>query len=155
MKIAIVYASNSGGTFLIAKQIAAVLQSRHEVTIKKAAVTAPAELLRYDFVLFGSSTWNVDGVDGMPLKGMLTLLKRIQAHKLAPKRYAIFGCGEESFMYFCGAVDVIDKYLRVLHGKAAMSPLKINEYFFRLQESEKLVADWAEKLISELKKYIY
>lgn len=150
MKIAIIYATNSGGTYQVSKQIARSL-SAHDITIKKAADTNPAELLRYNVVLFGSPSWNVGGKEGMPVESMQALLQKMQAFKMVPKHYAVFGCGDSGFAYFCGAVDVIDKHLRFQHSKVVCPPLKIDEFFLHLHKSEQQVDAWVQVLKEKLK----
>lgn len=152
MKILIVYASNSGSTYLVANQLREVLRAKHAVTVKKAAETTPDMVQKYPVVLLGSPSWSVEGHEGYPQETILRLMREMEniQYDGRRQRWALFGCGDTSYTFFCGAVDHLEHFVRSFGGESLLSPLKIDGYFFTVKESEKAVAGWAKKLIKAL-----
>jgi len=42
------------------------------------------------------------------------------------KRFAVFGCGDSTYDYFCGAVDAIEELIKAKGGTLVMESLKID-----------------------------
>lgn len=152
MKIAIVYATYTGSTYLIAEQIEKILKGKFETTVIKAEQTTPLDLSSYDCVLFGAPSWYVSGLEGMPPETLLELLKKIQIEKHFPRTYGVFGPGDRSFNKFCGAVDYTDAILRSLGSRRVGQTLKLDSYFTKVDENTKLILEWSENIKKELSK---
>lgn len=151
MNLAIVYSTNSGGTFLSAEIIKNKLEKKHKVILKKAEEMSAKKLIEFDAVIFGTPSWFVEGKESMPQEYMLGLLKNMQETHFAPKKFAAFGTGNSSFTVFCGAVDYIEKTLQSLRAEMLVPSLKIDGYYFREEENNKKIQEWADDLSKALK----
>ena len=151
MNILIVYATNSGGTYLAGERILRILQGGgHDVELVEAKNVRPSVLKKYSLVIFGSPTWHIGGAEAMPQEFMLALLEQMRRESTTVERYAAYGCGEKSFTIFCGAVDYIDTVLKGLGAKKIVPSLKLDGYYFHLLENQKIVDKWASELLGFL-----
>ncbi len=151
MTILIVYATNSGSTYLAGERIMKILRvGGHEVEMVEAKTARVDQIKKYDLVIFGSPTWHIGGSQAMPQEHMLALLEKMRHSAKAPARFAAFGCGEKSFTIFCGAVDYIDTVLKSLGSKKTLPSLKIDGYYFHLLDNQKIVDKWANELLRVL-----
>jgi flavodoxin I len=146
MKILLAYATNSGGTFLAGRIIREILQKKHAVQMKKIDITNPQEFNEYDLVIFGSPSWDFGGVQGQPHETFLQFMAKNKEINLEGKNFAVFGCGDHSYTYFCGGVDNLEKFIKEAKGKLIIKSLKIDGYFFNLNKNARSVKNWAEKL---------
>lgn len=146
MKILLLYATNSGGTFLAGRTIKEVLAKDHIVEMKKADEVKPAELARYDMVIMGSPSWNFGEKQGQPHESFLQFTAKAGGITLPEKKFAVYGCGDSTYTYFCGAVDYLEDFVKKIKGRLAVEPLKIDGYFFDLTKNTRLVKSWAQKL---------
>ncbi|MFA5154927.1 MAG: flavodoxin domain-containing protein [Patescibacteria group bacterium] len=150
-RVIIVYASNSGATFLVAEIIARVLKRRYQVTMQKAAATQPVDLEQYDVLLFGSPSWRVPGRgDGFPQETMLDFMRRCAGREFPGQQCAAFGCGDSSYTLFCGAVNQLEKFLFDLKAKRVSDSLRIDGYFFDREKNMALAERWAEELLQKI-----
>ena len=124
--VLIVYGSTTGNTESVAKRLEKqIKEAGHSVESLKAASASPAGLCAgRDLVLFGCSTWGDDEIelqeDFVPL---FESFDKIQANGV---KTAVFGCGDEDYKYFCGAVDSITDKLTELGSTVVGGKLKIN-----------------------------
>lgn len=121
-RIGIFYGSNTGNTQEVAKAIAnGVISAGGTADIKNVAKAFPEELLNYDGIALGSSTWGDgkfqrdfdffhDMMDGLDLKG---------------KKAISFGSCDPLYEQFGKAVDMIDARLKELGAEVITSPTKI------------------------------
>lgn len=151
MKILIVYATNSGSTYEAGTIISGVLiEAGHSVTMQKAVESAPADLKKYDLVLFGSPSWKVNGQEGQTQETMQDFLEKCRG-KISPGfKFAAFGCGDPDFTFFCQAVDTMAKFFKDQGGVLVHEPLKIDSFYFHLKENSKRAEQWAEQLVKKL-----
>ncbi len=125
-KALIVYGSTTGNTASVAEMVERILAGAgHGVTLLDAGKAAAGNLCAgYDAVLFGCSTWGdetielqddfiplFDAFDGIGAKGVKT---------------GVFGCGDSSYTYYCGAVDAIEEKLQELGANLIVDGLKID-----------------------------
>jgi len=83
MKIIIFYASNSGSTYLTGQIIQEVLENAdNEVILKHARHSVPQDLKDFEFVIFGSPSWKVEGKEGQPHEFMQEFLGKLSAGDL-------------------------------------------------------------------------
>ena len=146
MKLLLVYATNSGSCFLVAERVVAILKAKHQVTVQLAVHTTPDDLEKFDGIILGTPSWSVEGQEGYPHETMLKLIRACAGRDFSSKRFALFGCGDNSYTIFCGAVDHLVKFVSSVHGKNIVDPLRIDSYFFDLKGNNKLVDAWAKKL---------
>lgn len=151
MNLLITYASNSGGTHLTAQQIGKTLSSKDtKITIKKARDVKVSDFDKNDVILIGSPSWLTEGEQGKPHETIVDLIKRLEKHDISGKSFALFGCGDSSYIHFCGAVDELDEFVKQKNGKKLIDPLKIDGYFFDLEKNIKIIDTWINKLTQNL-----
>jgi flavodoxin I len=153
--ILIVFASNSGSTFLTASIIANTLTGYlHPVEIMRANEVTLDHISTNKIILFGSPSWKVDNTEGQPHEMMTDLFQKISSLSLENKSIAIFGCGDKAYTQFCGAVDHMETAIVQLHGTLCVPPLKVDAFYFDLEHNKLLIEEWSRNLASELEKAI-
>ncbi len=152
MRILIVYATNSGSTFLVAQTLSFILSKKHRITVQKAEETQAEDFSRYDGVLLGTPSWKVEGHEGYPLPAMLALLRAAEGADCSRTWFALFGCGDSSYTYLCGALNVVQEFVDAMHGRQVTEPLKIDGYYFDLPRTRAQVEEWGRQLLVALKK---
>ncbi|WP_059172168.1 flavodoxin [Bacillus sp. FJAT-27445] len=109
MKAAIVYASMTGTTELMANTIAEELEeSGIEVVQKDVLEACGGELPGFDLILIGSYTWG----DGDLPDEMDDFYSELLETDLAGKPAVVFGAGDSSYEHFARAVDILEETLR-------------------------------------------
>lgn len=151
MTALIVYASNSGGTYLTAKLIRESLESAGtKVSFKKARDTSIKDFEKTDLILIGSPSWKTKGKEGQPTQNILDLLEKLKDKKLLDKSFALFGCGDRSYLHFCGAVDELEQFVSKVKGKKVTESLKIDGFFFDVEGNTSQVEEWAAGLTAKM-----
>ncbi len=150
--ILIVYASYSGSTFLVAETITETLRKKYKVVMQKAADTFPDDLQKYDVIIFGSPSWSVLGKEAFPHESMSALMDECAGRKYIDKYCAAFGCGDSTYTLFCGAVNQLERFISEIKAKKITESLRIDAYYFKLEENEELVQRWADELLTKIKK---
>jgi len=109
-KAIVVYASETGNTESVAEEVVKGLkQGGLDVTLKNVEESSLGELSEYDLVLLASSSW---GEDEKELhESMVDFYEELEGIDLSGKSAAAFGCGDSEYMYFCGAVDLMEERL--------------------------------------------
>ena len=123
----IIYGSTTGNTAVAAETIEDYLsRNAYDVTLKNVSDTGTGVFKEaYDLYLLGCSTWGEDEIElqedfesfyedmdgSVPLDG---------------KKFAVFGYGDSSYTYFCGAVDVIEDRIGRLGGRLVCDALRID-----------------------------
>lgn len=125
-KALVLFGSTTGNTEYTAETIAKNLKNRGiEVELKNAADADVGELsCDYDALLFGSSTWGDDEIELQ--EDFASFLESMDGVSLSGKKVGVFGCGDSSYTYFCGAVDVIEEKAGELGGDVVVTSLKID-----------------------------
>lgn len=100
----IFYGSSSGTTENIANVIASKL-GIDSADLHNVADASPDDVLKYDVILLGSSTWGAGDLQD----GWFDFLPKIAALDLSGKIVAIFGCGDSCSFgdTFCDAIGTI------------------------------------------------
>jgi flavodoxin short chain len=75
-------------------------------------------------VLFGCSTWGSDDIELQD--DFIPLFEAFDSIGASGVKTAVFGCGDEDYTHFCGAVDAITDKLNSLGSKVVGDKLKIN-----------------------------
>ena len=121
----IVYGSTTGNTEYVAGVAERLLsQDGNQVRKLDAADADPQGLCEgMDLVLFGCSTWGEDSIELQD--DFIPLFDEFDKIGAAGKKVAVFGCGDSSYEYFCGAVDAIAEKLESL-GASVVDTLKID-----------------------------
>lgn len=150
MKVLIIYATNSGGTYVVSQLIKDTLSPKHEVAVKKTTEVLPAETGAFDLIILGSPSWNFGGKEGQPHETMLALLNSLKTQKFSGKKFALYGCGDSSYTHFCGAVDELEQFAEEVDGRLVLPSLKIDGFYFDLEKNVAAVKAWATKLEGKL-----
>lgn len=146
MNILLVFATNSGGTAAAATMIADQLTGKkHAVTIKDAKDTGPANIIAAPFVILGSPSWDYNGMEGQPLPEMAEFIDRCKDIQLEGKPFAVFGLGDSSYTYFCGAVTYLEAFIKRAKGTLVLPSLKVDGFYMR-QEAGEQITKWADEL---------
>lgn len=124
--VLIVYGSTTGNTTAVAEMVEETLKGAGaSVTLLDAADADAAGLCNgHDLVLFGCSTWGDDEIELQPDFG--SLFDEFDNIGAKGKKTAVFGCGDSSYTYFCGAVDAITEKLEQLGATLVTDGLKID-----------------------------
>lgn len=125
-KVLIVYGTTTGNTEVVAEQITNVMQKNgHDVTTKNVVDATVVELANgYDLTLLGSSTWGDDEIEFQ--EDFEPFYNELDKADLKEKKVALFGCGDSSYEYFCGAVDLLEEKMEELEAKVVGIPLRID-----------------------------
>lgn len=150
MKITIIYATNTGNTYLAAQIIRDMLSSNHDVDMVNALDAKPQHLTSADLVLIGSSSWDWQGKEGHPIQSMIDYLESLDINQIKDKQFAVFGCGDRDFKLFCGAVDRITDFIQAGGGNIIHDPLKIDKLYIDILNKIEKAKDWAKDLNSQL-----
>lgn len=144
-KALIVYGSTTGNTENVASVIGAVLKEGGVDVVLQNAADAKADKLAegYDAVLLGCSTWGDDEIELQD--DFVPLFDNLDQAGLSGKKTGIFGCGDSSYTYFCGAVDAIEEKASQLGAEIAVASLKIDG-----DPDDAEVKDWAREVLREL-----
>lgn len=146
MRITIIYATNSGSTYLVSKKIESLLKKKHQISVVEAKNASIKNIDNADLVLFGSPSWDFDGHEGYPHRAMLTLMEQLRAHPFNGKQCAVFGCGDTSYTNFCGAVDHLEEFVKQQNGKLVIESLRIDGYYFDEKNNLAKVEKWIEPI---------
>jgi len=125
-KTLIVYGSTTGNTESVSDDIAKILEKNgHNVDIRSAAdVSVEGMAEGYDVVFLGSSTWGDDEIELQD--DFIPVFDDLGKAGLSGKKVAVFGCGDSSYEFFCGAVDVIEEKSEKLGAVMLGDSLKID-----------------------------
>jgi flavodoxin short chain len=140
----IIYGSTTGNTESVADIISTDL-SKADYTIKKINVSdVGVDILNetFDLYLLGSSTWGDDEIEFQ--EDFAPFYENMNGElNLSGKKFAVFGCGDSSYEYFCGAVDALEERLAKLGGSLVCESLRIDG---EPEESE--INEWTQDVIN-------
>ncbi|MDR1044308.1 MAG: flavodoxin [Candidatus Adiutrix sp.] len=124
--VLIVYGSTTGNTEWVAGQLKEVWAAAGNDVEVVSAGKAKADGLCQgrDLVAFGCSTWGQDEVELQD--DFIPLFEKFDSLGAGGVKTAVFGCGDEDYTHFCGAVDAITEKLEALGAKLLGGKLKIN-----------------------------
>ena len=124
--ILIVYGSTTGNTESTAIKIGDILTKQgHQIVIKDVRKAQVEELGNgYDITLLGSSTWGDAEIEFQ--EDFADFFEEMDKAELNGKKIALFGCGDSSYTYFCGAVDQLQEKTEGMGGILVNEPLKID-----------------------------
>jgi flavodoxin short chain len=126
-KALIAFGSTTGNTAEVANWIAAGLGKKGIEAKTEDCANAKVSGLcgSYDLVVLGCPTYGDDEIEIQD--DFLPLLEDLEAACIDGKKVAVFGCGDDSYFHFCGAVDEIEKRVRECGGELITASLKIND----------------------------
>lgn len=148
MKILIVFATNSGSTFLVAKTIESVLQSGNTATVKNADDVHSDDFDTYDFVILGSCTWDHNHMEGQVHSAFLRLKHRLKSKTYEGKQFAVFATGDKTYRLFCAAADHLETMIKSWKGKIVVPALRIDRYYNDEEGNTKQAKEWAKMILT-------
>lgn len=124
--VLIVYGSTTGNTKWAADEIKGVFEEAgHAVELKSAdSVKVDGLCGGRDMVLFGCSTWGQDEIELQD--DFIHLFESFDKIGASGVKTGVFGCGDEDYTYYCGAVDAIYDKLESMGASLKGEKLKIN-----------------------------
>lgn len=144
-KALIVYGSSTGNTESVSENIAKILKANgHSFDLYDAAnidVNGMAD--DYDSVFFGCSTWGDTEIELQD--DFIPIYENLEKAGLNGKKVAVFGCGDSSYEYFCGAVDVIEEKSEKLGAVIMGDSLKIDG-----EPDRNEILNWTEKIMLKM-----
>ncbi|WP_088007279.1 flavodoxin domain-containing protein [Indiicoccus explosivorum] len=108
-QVAIVYASVTGNTELLANRIAHELKAAADVTLADISSFPAESVTRYDAVLIGTYSWG----EGEIPNAMLNLYDTFESADCRSLVTAVFGTGDSFYPNYCGAVNAFRDMLFV------------------------------------------
>lgn len=155
MKILLVYGTNSSGTQAVSNSIAETLMGAgHTVTVKRAFEDGADAFNKYELVILGSCTWErfeeKQHLEGQLQQHMHVLVEQLEKKKFRKQQFAIFSLGDSSYTDFCAAADKLEKFVHQVQGKTFFPTLRIDSYFFDLENNRQRVQEWARQLVGTL-----
>lgn len=121
-KVLVVFASMTGNTEEIADLIEEGLQSEGAVVDKYDVLDVDASKMEeYDSIILGAYTWG----EGEIPDEFEEFYDEMAGMDLTGKSFAVFGSGDRSYEYFCGAVDLIEAMISETGGTVILDGLKI------------------------------
>jgi flavodoxin I len=150
-KVLIIYTTNSGGTFAVGEVIKDILSKICIVNFQNVNETKPDDYIGHDLVVLASPSWKSRGEEGMPTEAMLKFLDIWKTKKLPQIKFALYGCGDEEFAHFCGAVDYLENFVQSVQGTLVIESLRLNSFWFELDKGVEMAKSWAKQLAVILK----
>ncbi len=146
-KALIVYGSTTGNTETVAQQIAEILAGAEiEITCKNVSDTNINELgNNYDMTILGASTWGDDAIEFQ--EDFEPFYDQLANAELQGKKVALFGCGDSSYEYFCGAVDLLEEKMQELGANTVNVSLRIDG---DPDDAAAEILEWTHELKKEL-----
>jgi|SRR5690348_11980665 len=150
MNILLVWATNSGTTQTVAQTISDGLTGAgHTVTMKEAREIKPEDFTSPQAIILGSPSWDFDGKEGQPHEDYVPLIASLSGVTVA-KPFAVFGLGDSSYKYFCGAVDHLEELVKNLKGTLITPSLRIDKFYSDQTDNVEKVNMWIEELKKKL-----
>lgn len=146
-KAVIIFGSTTGNTESTAGMIEDVLRENKLETVVKDVVNTRVEEMNndYDLILLGSSTWGEDEIELQ--EDFNEFYEDMGRITLNGKRAAVFGCGDSSYEYFCGAVDAIEEKVKKIGGVLIAESLKIDG---DPSDAKDEIIEWATTVANKL-----
>lgn len=146
-KALIVYGTTTGNTELVAEQVSGILEEKGvNVTMKNVTETTIGELGNgFDVTLLGCSTWGEDTIEFQ--EDFEPFYENLDSAELKEKKVALFGCGDSSYEYYCGAVDLLEDKMDAVGGKRVNESLRIDG---DPSESSGEIDEWAAEVADSI-----
>lgn len=143
----IVYGSTTGNTEMVANRIGEVLSDKGvTVTVKNVTDTNVSDLGNgFELTLLGASTWGEDEIEFQ--EDFEPFFAEMDSAELEGKKVALFGCGDSSYDYFCGAVDELESMMDNLGARLVNVSLRIDG---DPDDVESEITEWAGEVAASV-----
>ena len=145
-KVIVIYGSTTGNTEILAKGVVEGLKrSGIEAMVKNVTEAGVNELLDYDVIVLGSSTWG----EGELQDDFLDFYDKMGSVSLTKKKAAVFGTGDKEGYpdTYCEAVNILEDRLKECGAKIITESLKVDEDIEPAMEDAK---SWGEEIAESL-----
>ncbi|MSR86782.1 hypothetical protein EXS70_01260 [Candidatus Peribacteria bacterium] len=143
----IIYASTSGHTEYVVDTLIPLLQKAGVIVTKGLVDLAkPEDLMKADFLILGSGTWNTGGIEGQLNPHMHTFVHGpAKDVDLKGKNVAIIALGDDRYFYTSRAGEHLRNFIQKHGGKVLGDALVvINEPYGQ----EEKIRKWSEKFLT-------
>ena len=149
--ILILYATYSGGTEMAVHAVETELvKEHHTVILKTPSQIKLEEILSFESIIFASPSWDYEGKGGQPHEEFFSFFQKAENLNLDEKKIAVFGLGDTSYPEFCGAVNVLEKFVTDRKGALSIPSHRINGFLFNQEEETKKLVEWARTFLMHL-----
>lgn len=151
MRVLLAFATYSSGTDLATNLVVDVF-TKNNIKIEKKDIREVTfeDLHQANVIIFASPSWRTRKGDGQPHEFFLDFIERMEGQTLPGKLFAIVGLGDTAYTNFCGAVDVLENFVKGLQGTLIYPSLRIDGFYFNQAENEQKIKNWAHNLHSSL-----
>lgn len=147
MNILIAYATYSGGTQAACEFLTQIFTSAgHQVTMKMINEVGLEDTLSYDLRVFATPTWDYEGKEGQPHQDFITWMQNNNGKKFSGKASVVLGLGDSSYAHFCGAVPIVEDFIKSAGGILKTESLMIDGYLFNMDANNEKIKEWATKV---------
>lgn len=148
MKVLITYATNSGGTYFATQTVENVLKNkRHLVSCKEIDEVSSSTFKEYDLIIFASPSWNYKGAEGELQTSFKKFVQNFTGNSLKTKKCAVFGLGDSTYLYFCGAVERLERFIKDNGGILLSPSLRIDGYYRDEVSHNRMLTDWIDQIL--------
>lgn len=144
MNVLLVYGSTGGNTQFLSEFVKLGLEdSGHVVTVKNVKHVDMNELKNFEALVLGSSTWNLDKLQGQLQQDWRARLDEFLQLDLQQKPVAVFGVGHYHYTFTAGAADRLIEGLQKVNGKLVQPVFRVDDVVDLFSEQ---IRDWARGL---------
>lgn len=141
----IIYGSTTGNTERVANRVGEILSKKgFSVVVREVTEAKVSELGNgFDLTLLGASTWGDEEIEFQ--EDFEPFFEELDSANLKEKKVALFGCGDSSYEYFCGAVDELEDKMEKLQANVINQSLRIDG---DPDDVDSEIVEWAEDVAS-------
>ena len=148
MKILIVYDTYSSGTLVVSELLQEELTNAgNTAEIINVANADLNTFKNYDLVLLGSPSWMNNNKDGQPHHTYYAFMEEMKKMNWENTKFAVFGLGDNAYARLCGAVDVLETFVKEIKGKLIVDSLRIDSFYFEQKNNEEKARKWAHSIV--------
>lgn len=114
--------------------------------MKEIRMTTPEDIQNAQAIILGTPSWDFDGKEGMPHEDYIPLMDKLKTVTYENKPFAVFGLGDSSYTYFCGAVGHLEEFVKNMKGKLITPSLRIDKFFSDQTSHMETITAWSETL---------
>jgi flavodoxin I len=156
MTALVLYGTMSGNTEYLSEFVQSGLDKAGYTVFRKNVKEARVpELVEYDLIVLGSSTWDGPKVEGLSGKeqnaavqgrlqpDMRAFVAEMIKVDLQQKPMAVWGVGHYSYTYTCNAANLLEEAVKAVNGKLIGEPFRVTDVVDLSADSIEL---WASAL---------
>jgi len=143
MKIKIIFSTEAGATKEVGELLEKLLVEKdHDVKLFEVGyLDQPIILDGFDLVIFGSPTYYGGELETKMAELLPKLILDLSLYKVA-----VFGLGDSGYTHFCGAVEILERWVVDHQGALFIPSLKIDRY----PHYPNVIKNWVEVLSIKL-----